>query len=49
MSSILLSGPSVEPVALDDAKAFLGVETDDDDERDRGADFVHPPFTGPFL
>jgi uncharacterized phiE125 gp8 family phage protein len=32
MSSILLSGPAVEPVALDDAKSFLKVETDDDDD-----------------
>lgn len=32
MSSILLSGPSVEPVTLDDAKAFLKVETADDDD-----------------
>jgi len=32
MSSILLSGPAVEPVALDDAKAFLKVETADDDD-----------------
>jgi uncharacterized phiE125 gp8 family phage protein len=32
MSSILLSGPAVEPVELDDAKAFLKVETADDDD-----------------
>jgi uncharacterized phiE125 gp8 family phage protein len=32
MSSILLSGPAIEPVALDDAKAFLKVETADDDD-----------------
>lgn len=32
MSSILLSGPAVEPVTLDDAKAFLKVETADDDD-----------------
>jgi uncharacterized phiE125 gp8 family phage protein len=32
MSSILLSGPAVEPVTLDDAKAFLKVETSDDDD-----------------
>ena len=32
MSSILLSGPAVEPISLDDAKAFLKVETADDDD-----------------
>ena len=32
MSSILLSGPVVEPISLDDAKAFLKVETADDDD-----------------
>src|SRR5665213_804094 len=32
MSSILLSGPAVEPVSLDDAKAFLKIEIDDDDD-----------------
>ena len=32
MSSILLSGPAVEPLSLDDAKAFLKVETSDDDD-----------------
>jgi uncharacterized phiE125 gp8 family phage protein len=32
MSSILLSGPSVEPLSLDEAKQFLRVEHDDDDD-----------------
>jgi uncharacterized phiE125 gp8 family phage protein len=32
MSSILLSGPAVEPLSLDEAMAFLKVETTDDDD-----------------
>jgi uncharacterized phiE125 gp8 family phage protein len=32
MSSILLSGPAIEPVVLDEVKAFLKVETCDDDD-----------------
>jgi uncharacterized phiE125 gp8 family phage protein len=31
MSSILLTGPAVEPLSLDDARSFLRVEHDDDD------------------
>lgn len=31
MSSMLLSGPAVEPVTIEEAKAFLRVEHDDDD------------------
>ena len=32
MSSILLSGPAVEPIALTDAKAYLRVEHSADDD-----------------
>jgi hypothetical protein len=31
MSSILLTGPAVEPLLLDEAKTFLHVEHNDDD------------------
>lgn len=32
MASILLAGPELEPITLDDAKQFLRVEHDDDDD-----------------
>ena len=32
MASIILAGPELEPITLDDAKQFLRVEHDDDDD-----------------
>jgi len=31
MAAILLTPPEVEPISVSDAKAYLRVETDDDD------------------
>ena len=38
MSSLLLTAPAVEPLSLAEAKAFLRVETSDDDDVIAGAD-----------